>query len=78
MGLVNKAALKFFFKEKGCANFSTPYTAHPPTRSETTVTQRVGMKRKEFEKHLTLKSGSVRYAPLTARRESGERVRNAL
>ncbi len=37
-----------FFVKNACANFSTPYTAHPPTRSETTVTQQVGKREKEI------------------------------
>ncbi len=41
-------AVESFFAKKACANFSTPYTAHPPTRSETKVTERVGIERKEI------------------------------
>ncbi len=40
----------FFFIKNACANFLTPYTAHPPTRSEATVTQRVEKREKKFEK----------------------------
>ncbi|BBM63502.1 hypothetical protein VYA_25570 [Vibrio alfacsensis] len=40
-------AVEFFFAKNACANFSVPYTAHPPTRSETKVTQRVGKREKE-------------------------------
>ena len=55
-----------FFAKNACTNFSTPYTAHPPTRSETKVTQRVGSERKRnLKKCLTLSRCGVRYAPLT-------------
>ncbi len=50
-------SVEFYFEKNACANFSTPYTAHPPTPSETIVTQRVGMKRKEFEKTLDSQIG---------------------
>ncbi|MGI3067133.1 hypothetical protein ACRTEL_22250, partial [Vibrio diabolicus] len=39
-------SVESFFAKNACTNFSTPYTAHPPTRSETKVTQRVGSERK--------------------------------
>ncbi|ALR14503.1 hypothetical protein M272_03410 [Vibrio natriegens NBRC 15636 = ATCC 14048 = DSM 759] len=46
-------SVESFFAKNACANFLTPYTAHPPTRSETKVTQRVGNERKKkFEKML--------------------------
>ncbi len=41
-------AVGFFFIKNSCANFLTPYTAHPPTRSATTVTQPVGKREKEI------------------------------
>ena len=50
-------AVESFFAKKACANFSTPYTAHPPTRSETKVTQRIGKREKEFKKMLDSQSG---------------------
>ncbi|ASI97921.1 hypothetical protein BSZ04_24110 [Vibrio rotiferianus] len=46
-----------FFSKKGCAHFWIPYTAHPPTRSETKVTQRVGKREKELKKTLDSQNG---------------------
>ena len=58
-------AVESFFAKNACANFSTPYTAHPPTRSETKVTQRVGKREKRiWKKCLTLSRCEVRYSPL--------------
>ncbi|MCA0938166.1 hypothetical protein LCL85_21745, partial [Vibrio alginolyticus] len=55
--LFNACSVESFFIKNACANFSTPYTAHPPTRSETTVTQRVGKREKKFEKMLDSQIG---------------------